>query len=159
MHVDDGFYQIQSQTGAGLIAAAAAVYLVESLKHVRQILSRNLRAGIANQEPAHRALLFGANGQLAAVIDEFHCIVHEIVNDTIDMISVTVNNQRIRHFHIHVQMLIIDLIFKTDQHARNHFNQVERRRCDDKLSRLNLRSIQHAYDQTRQSADFLRDNL
>ena len=50
MQIDNGFDDIQTQSGTGTIPAAAAVYFIEPVKYMGQILCRNLGTCIDDEE-------------------------------------------------------------------------------------------------------------
>ena len=126
MAAHDGFDNVQTQTPAVPVLGAGFVQLVEPVEYQRQLVRGNGLAVVGDGDVGLAAALFDAQPQIAPVGAELYGVVDEIVDDLGDVVRVRHGVHRmLRHIHVDVQVLVVDLLFEGDQHLPGAFLQVK----------------------------------
>ena len=100
----------------------------------------------------------GAERQPAALVDELHRIVHQIVYRAVQMVAVAHDDQPVIKLALYLQLLFLDLLLEGEDDLARHGGEIERRRTEQQLTRLDLRRVEHTVDHARQTARLLRDD-
>ena len=135
---------------------------MEPVKDQGQFLRRDGLAVVGNGDVGLGAAFFNLQTQGTALGTEFDRVVKQIVNHLSDIVLIGHGEYRVlRHIHVHIQLLAVDLLLKGDQHLTGAFLQI-------KLVLLILRDaalilqtgyIKHTADQTAQALGLVGDNL
>ena len=113
---DDGLDNIQAQTHAVAVAGTALVRLVEAVEDQRQLLGGDGAAGIADGDDGAVAPGDDMNRQGAALIHEFHRVVHQIVENLSHRVAHGVDIEaQLRHVDVHVEVFPVDALLKAQK--------------------------------------------
>ena len=124
---------------------------MEPVEYQRQLVRRDGLAVVGDGDVSLVAALFDAQPQIAPVGAELHGVVDEIVNDLRDVVRVRHGVHRVlRHIHVDVQVLVVDLLLEGDEHLPGAFLQVKVHLLflGDAALFLQLGDVQHTAHET-----------
>ena len=114
----DGFDDVQSQAPAVPVLGPGFVQLVEPVDYQGQLLGRDGLAFVGYGDVGLAAAFPDGEPQGLALGTEFYRVVDEIVDHLGHIVPVGDGVYRmLRHIDIHIQLLVVDLLFKGDQHT------------------------------------------
>ena len=67
----------------------------------------------------------GAERQPAALVDELHRIVHQIVYRTVQMVAVAHDDQPVIKLALYLQLLFLDLLLEGEDDLARHGGEIE----------------------------------
>ena len=135
---------------------------MESVEDQWQLLRRDGLAVVAHGYIGLAAALPDGQTQVAALGAELHRVVQQIVNDLGDIVLIGHGVYRVlREVHVHIQVLVVDLLLEGDEHLSCTLGQIEVELLflGDALLLLQLGDIQHTAHQSAQAFGFVRHNL
>ena len=74
------------------------------------------------------------------------------------MVTVAHDDQPVIKLALYLQLLFLDLLLEGEDDLARHGGEIERRRTEQQLTRLDLRCVEHTVDHARQTARLLRDD-
>ena len=95
VQVNDFFRNIQPQPQSGFVLTAGGIGLVESFKDFRQFFFGNTVSGIAYCKYPAVFLVCKGERDRAAVVDELHGVLHQIVDHLSDQIRISTDANRL----------------------------------------------------------------
>ena len=99
---------------------------MEPVKYQRQLLRRYGITVVADGYIGFTAAFPNGKAQCAAIGTELDGVVQQIVDNLCDIILIGHGVHRmLRKIHIHIQMLVIDLLFKGNEHLTGAFFQIK----------------------------------
>ena len=147
----DRLHNVQTQSPAVPVLGAGFVQLVEPVEYQRQLVRRDGLAVVGDGDVSLAAALFDAQPQIAPVGAELYGVVDEIVDDLGDVVRIRHGVHRmLRHIHVDVQVLVIDLLLEGDEHLPGAFLKVEVHLLflGDAALFLQLGDVQHTAHET-----------
>ena len=158
----DGFDDVQPQTPAVPVLGAALVQLVEPVKDQLQLLRRDGLALVGDGNIGLVPALPDGKPQVFPLRAELYGIIQQIVNYLGNVVLIGEGHYRVLgHIHVHVDMLVVDLLFEGQQHLSGAFLQIE---VDLLLVRntalaLEPGNVQHAPHQPAQPFGLIGDDV
>ena len=159
MRVEDALDQVQSETHAVAVEAAAAVGLVEAVEDERQVVGRDGLAVIAHGDIGLALRLPERDAQRAAGRGELDGVVHQVIEHARDGVGVG------EHLHgvlgqlqIDIELLVVGARLKAEHGADDLLRDVKLAPARQILARaLKARHVEHAAHEAREPARLVGD--
>ena len=135
---------------------------MEPIEDQWQLLRRDGVAIVGDGDIGLGPALLDFQPQGTAIRAELHGIVDQVVDNLGNIVLVGKGEHRmVRHIHFHVDVFVVDFLFKGQQHLAGSILQVklDLLLIRNALLSLELRDIQHTADQSGQALGLVGDDL
>ena len=154
MEFDDGTDNVQSEANAALVLTAGTVGFIESLEDFGDLLFGNAFAGVFHRDVSHVLLIVIGDLDVTSYVDEFHRILHQIIDHLMDQIFVSGDHHTICIQTANIQLFFFDGLFKGKDGAADHLIDVKIFRLQLHFAGLQTGDVQHGTNQSGQAFDF-----